>query len=103
MGELLGLLGVLAGLWFLVSPAVTLVLALGAKSTAATVAVYVAIFLTALISYFELAAASLVERRLGQTVMRILTRIMGLVLSAIAVQLILDGIKLSFLKFPQMN
>jgi multiple antibiotic resistance protein len=46
-------------------------------------------------SFYTLAAASLVERRLGQTGMRILTRLMGLVLCAIAVQFILDGIKLS--------
>ena len=77
-----------------------MVLALGAKSTAATVAVYLSIFLTALLSYVVLSAASLVERRLGQTGMRILTRLMGLVLSAIAVQFILDGIKLSFVGFP---
>jgi len=73
-----------------------MVLALGAKSTAATVTVYVSIVLTSLITYFVLSAASLVERRLGQTGMRILTRLMGLVLSAIAVQFIIDGIKLSF-------
>ncbi len=73
-----------------------MVLALGAKSAEATVAVYVSIFLTALITYWVLSAASIVERRLGQTGMRILTRLMGLVLSAIAVQFILDGIKLSF-------
>jgi len=73
-----------------------MVLALGAKSTAASVTVYVSIVLTALITYFVLSAASMVERRLGQTGMRILTRLMGLVLSAIAVQFIIDGIKLSF-------
>jgi multiple antibiotic resistance protein len=76
-----------------------MVLALGAKSPAATVAVYVSILLTALIAYLVLAAASLVERRLGQTGMRILTRLMGLVLCAIAVQFIIDGIKLSFRDF----
>lgn len=76
------------------------VLALGAKTTAATIAVYVSILLTALISYAVLAAATMVERRLGQTGMRILTRLMGLVLTAIAVQFILDGIKLSFREFP---
>lgn len=80
-----------------------MVLALGTKSTAATAAVYVSIFVTALLSYFALSAASLVERRLGQTGMRILTRLMGLVLSAIAVQFILDGIKLSFAQFPPRN
>ncbi|HEY6091389.1 MAG TPA: MarC family protein [Gemmatimonadales bacterium] len=73
-----------------------MVLALGSKSTAATVAVYGSIVLTAALTFFVLSAASLVERRLGQTGMRILTRLMGLVLTAIAVQFILDGIKLSF-------
>jgi multiple antibiotic resistance protein len=73
-----------------------MVLALTAKTTAAHIAVYVSILLTALVSYLVLAAASIVERRLGQTGMRILTRLMGLVLSAIAVQFILDGIKLAF-------
>jgi multiple antibiotic resistance protein len=76
-----------------------MVLALGAKSTAATAAVYVSIVLTALITFLVLSAATLVERRLGQTGMRILTRLMGLVLSAIAVQFIIDGIKLSFENF----
>jgi multiple antibiotic resistance protein len=80
-----------------------MVLALGAKTVAATVAVYVSIILTALITYFVLAAATIVERRLGQTGMRILTRLMGLVLCAIAVQFIIDGIKLSFQNFPPRN
>ena len=73
-----------------------MVLALGAKSTAAEITVYGSIVLTALITYWVLSAASMVERRLGQTGMRILTRLMGLVLAAIAVQFIVDGIKLSF-------
>jgi len=73
-----------------------MVLALGAKTPATIAAVYVSIALTAVLTYVVLSAASLVERRLGQTGMRILTRLMGLVLCAIAVQFILDGIKLSF-------
>ena len=80
-----------------------MVLALGAKSSAATITVYVSILLTAVITYVVLAAASLVERRLGQTGMRILTRLMGLVLAAIAVQFIIDGIKLSFRGFHPMD
>ena len=80
-----------------------MVLALGAKSTAATITVYVSIVLTALITYWVLSAASMVERRLGQTGMRILTRLMGLVLAAIAVQFIIDGIKLSFRDFHPMG
>jgi len=73
-----------------------MVLALTAKSPATTAAVYGSVVLTSLLSYFVLSAATLVERRLGQTGMRILTRLMGLVLSAIAIQFIIDGIKLSF-------
>jgi len=80
-----------------------MVLALGAKSTAAMVTVYVSIVLTALITFLVLSAASIVERRLGQTGMRILTRLMGLVLAAIAVQFIIDGIKLSFRDFHPMG
>jgi multiple antibiotic resistance protein len=57
-----------------------MVLALGSKGAVTTVALYVAIALTAFVSYLTLSAASLVERRLGQTGMRILTRLMGLVL-----------------------
>jgi multiple antibiotic resistance protein len=73
-----------------------MVLALGSKSWVTTVAVYVSIALTAYVSYVTLAAASVVERRLGRTGMRILTRLMGLVLCAIAVQFIVDGIRMSF-------
>jgi multiple antibiotic resistance protein len=80
-----------------------MVLALGAKTLEATVAVYASIVLTAVITYFVLAGATLVERRLGQTGMRILTRLMGLVLCAIAIQFILDGIKLSFQDFNPKN
>ncbi|HEY3220614.1 MAG TPA: NAAT family transporter [Gemmatimonadales bacterium] len=80
-----------------------MVLALGAKSAAATATVYISIALTAVITYLVLSAASMVERRLGQTGMRILTRLMGLVLCAIAVQFIIDGIKLSFRDFHPMG
>jgi len=72
-----------------------MVLALGSKSVLTTAAVYGSIALTAFISYHTLAAASIVERRLGQTGMRILTRLMGLILCAIAIQFIIDGIRLA--------
>ncbi|HEX4634410.1 MAG TPA: MarC family protein [Gemmatimonadales bacterium] len=73
-----------------------MVLALGSRSVVTTIALYVSIAITAYISYLTLAAASLVERRLGQTGMRILTRLMGLILCAIAIQFVLDGIRLAF-------
>jgi len=66
-----------------------------AKGWVPLLAVYGAIALTAWASYVTLAAASGVERRLGQTGMRVLTRLMGLVLCAIAVQFIVDGIKMT--------
>lgn len=77
-----------------------MVLALTSKSVATTAALYLSIALTAYVSYLTLAAASIVERRLGQTGMRILTRLMGLVLCAIAAQFIIDGIRLSFAPTP---
>ena len=73
-----------------------MVLALGSKDLLTTATLYASIALTAVISYLTLAAASLVEKRLGQTGMKILTRLMGLVLCAIAIQFIIDGIKLSW-------
>ncbi|PYO61664.1 MAG: antibiotic resistance protein MarC [Gemmatimonadetes bacterium] len=72
-----------------------MVLALGSRSAASTAALYVSVALTAYVSYVVLAAATAVEHRLGQTGMRILTRLMGLVLCAIAVQFIVDGIKIT--------
>ena len=72
-----------------------MVLAGQSRTPLTTLAVYGAIALTALVSYLTLAAATMVERRLGLTGMRILTRLMGLVLCAIAVQFIVDGIKMS--------
>jgi multiple antibiotic resistance protein len=72
-----------------------MVLTGAAQSAVTTLGVYGAIALTAFLSYLTLAAASRVERRLGQTGMRVLTRLMGLVLCAIAVQFIVDGIKMT--------
>jgi len=72
-----------------------MVLAGQSNSRLTTLAVYGAIALTAVVSYVSLATATIVERRLGQTGMRILTRLMGLVLCAIAVQFLVDGIKMS--------
>lgn len=67
----------------------------GPTTVVFTVVLYASIALTAWLSYLTLASATRVERRLGQTGMRILTRLMGLVLCAIAVQFIVDGIRLT--------
>jgi multiple antibiotic resistance protein len=54
--------------------------------------VVLAIAATALVSYFILRGASVVERRLGHTGMNVLQRVMGLILAATAVQFVVDGI-----------
>jgi len=86
------------GLPMLAGPgAISTVMVLAGQSNTrlTTLAVYGAIGLTAYVSYWTIATATALERRLGQTGMRILTRLMGLVLCAIAVQFIVDGIKMA--------
>jgi multiple antibiotic resistance protein len=55
--------------------------------------IFSAIALTAVISYVVLAAADRVRSFLGETGIRILTRMMGLILTAIAVQFVLNALK----------
>lgn len=57
-----------------------------------TIPVFGAIAITALSSYYTLAFASQIERVLGETGIRILMRLMGLTLSAVAVQFVLNGV-----------
>jgi multiple antibiotic resistance protein len=53
--------------------------------------VFAAIAITSLVSYYVLAGANRVRKLLGETGIRIMMRLMGLVLAAIAVQFILNG------------
>ena len=55
--------------------------------------VFTAIAVTSALSFVVLAAADRVRSFLGETGIRILTRMMGLLLTAIAVQFILNGLK----------
>jgi multiple antibiotic resistance protein len=57
------------------------------------IVIFIAIAFTSAISYVILAAADRVRSFLGETGIRILTRMMGLLLTAIAVQFVLNGIK----------
>lgn len=57
-----------------------------------TIPVYGAIVVTAVSSYLILGAASRVQRYLGESGLRIMVRMMGLVLAAMAVQFIINGI-----------
>jgi multiple antibiotic resistance protein len=51
-----------------------------------------AVALTAALSYVILAQASRVDRVLGKTGLNILERVAGLLLAAIAIQFVLDGL-----------
>jgi multiple antibiotic resistance protein len=63
--------------------------------------IYAAILLTAFVSYLVLAGANRVRRYLGDTGIRIMTRLMGLLLVALAVQFVANGlIDFGLLKLP---
>jgi multiple antibiotic resistance protein len=69
-----------------------MVLMSGAPATWYAIPIFLAIAITALASYWILAGADRVRGFLGETGIRILTRMMGLLLTAIAVQFILNGL-----------
>lgn len=52
-----------------------------------------AITITAIGSYYVLRGATFLEARLGQTGINVMQRVMGLILAAIAVQFVVDGIQ----------
>ncbi len=54
--------------------------------------VFAAILVTALATYWILRAALPVEKRLGQTGMNVVQRVLGLILAATAVQFVVEGI-----------
>jgi multiple antibiotic resistance protein len=56
--------------------------------------VFLAIILTSYASYLVLAGADRIRRRLGETGIRIMMRMMGLLLTAIAVQFVINGLTL---------
>lgn len=63
-----------------------------AKNPGETALVYLSIFLTAIISLIILTQASRVARLFGATGINVMSRIMGLILAANAVQFILNGL-----------
>ena len=64
-----------------------------ARTTSQTITVYVSIALTLLISWITLRLAERLVKRMGQTGIRVMTRIMGLLLAAIAVQFVITGVR----------
>ncbi len=69
-----------------------MVLASHAQTVVETAAVYASILVTAVIAYVTLRLGARALAVLGQTGIRVLTRIMGLLLAAIATQFILTGL-----------
>ena len=63
-----------------------------AHSTGQTAIVYASIAGTLLISWITLRLAEQLVKRMGQTGIRVMTRIMGLLLAAIAVQFVITGV-----------
>src|SRR4051794_36155899 len=64
-----------------------------AANTAEVVAVYGAVLVTGLASYLILRLAGPLHRALGRSGIHVFSRVLGLVLAGIAVQIVLDGLK----------
>ncbi len=73
-----------------------MVLASQAGGAARQAVVYGAIGLTALISWLTLRVGERIVNRFGQTGIRVMTRIMGLLLAAVAIQLVITGLREAF-------
>ncbi len=70
-----------------------MVLAGQARGPAQTAAIYGSIVLTAVVSWISLRIGERLIDRIGNTGIRIVTRLMGLLLAAVAVQFVLTGIR----------
>jgi multiple antibiotic resistance protein len=73
--------------------AITTVIALNgqAETLFESVAVYVAVILVMAICWVTLAAAPMLARRMGQTGMNVMTRLMGLLVMVIGAQFVING------------
>ena len=80
------------------SIAAVMVLAARTHSFSERVTLHAVIVAIALVCLVVMRSASLVARVLGQTGLNVLSRLMGLLLAAVAVQFILDGVHEAFRK-----
>jgi len=67
-----------------------------ARGVVQTAVVYASIVLTGLLSYLSLRLGEPLLSRLGKTGIRVVTRIMGLILAAVAVQFVFSGVREAF-------
>jgi multiple antibiotic resistance protein len=72
------------------------VLSTRAQGLMETMIVYAALVITGLVSFVVLLLGQRLFEQLGKTGIRVMTRIMGLILAAIAVQFVLSGVKEAF-------
>jgi multiple antibiotic resistance protein len=63
------------------------------SSVAYMIPVYLSIAITALVTWIMLRGAEWIERRLSKTFLNVVTRVMGLILAAIAVEFVINGVK----------
>lgn len=73
-----------------------MVLAGEARGFSHGVVVYAAILLTALVTWIVLRLGERVVVKLGQTTIRVVTRVMGLLLAAVATQFVVTGVRDAF-------
>ncbi|HEU5040604.1 MAG TPA: MarC family protein [Gemmatimonadales bacterium] len=73
-----------------------IVLSSQAHGPARTAVVYGSIVITGLVSFLALRVGEPLLVRLGKTGIRVVTRVMGLLLAAVAVQFVLSGVKEAF-------
>ena len=73
-----------------------IVLAGQAHGVAQTAVVYGSIVVTGILSYVSLRLGEPLLERLGKTGIRVVTRIMGLILAAVAVQFVFSGVREAF-------
>ena len=71
----------------------TMVLAGQARTLSQSIVVYLSIVLTAVVCWITLRIGERLMTRMGQTGIRVMTRIMGLLLAAIAAQFVLTGVR----------
>jgi multiple antibiotic resistance protein len=75
------------------SIATVMVLMTKHKQFVYSIPVFVSIVLTAIITWLMLRGAEWMERKLSKTFMNVVTRVMGLILAAVAVEFVVSGVK----------
>jgi multiple antibiotic resistance protein len=76
--------------------AAVMVLAGKAQETSAKLSIFVAVMAVAISAFFILRSAAWMSRALGQTGINVIGRLMGLILAAMAIQFVIDGITEAF-------